>query len=98
MAEISESKMKWLRDQHPRGAQIIAEMTARDTGEDTTAQDVMDSQRSSESASESDVPPYEKWSTKELKAEAGARGLETTGNKSELAARLYTHDEETENS
>lgn len=96
--DLSEAEQKWLRDQHPRGAQIIADMMARDTGESTTAQDVVDAQRSPQSASEPDVPPYEKWSKKELVEETRARGLDTDGNKDELVSRLYTHDEETENS
>lgn len=99
MAEISESKMKWLRDQHPRGAQIIAAMQEKDEGESTTAQEVVDAQRTPQSPSEQDeVPPYEKWSTKELKEEANTRGLDTEGRKSDLVSRLYAHDEETENS
>lgn len=96
--DLSEREQMWLRDQHPRGAQIIADMIARDTGEETTAQEVVDAQRTPQSPSEGgDVPPYEKWSAKELKAEANARGLETDGKKDDLVARLYAHDEETEN-
>lgn len=80
--DLPEDMQVYLRDQHPRGPQIIEEMKARD-GE------------SSDEESSDDVPPYEEWSPKDLKAEAGARGLSVEGNKNTLIQRLYQHDEET---
>lgn len=39
-----------------------------------------------------DVPPYEDWSVKDLKAECEIRGLLVSGNKSDLISRLDEDD------
>jgi len=40
-----------------------------------------------------EIPPYEDWTVKDLKAECSARGLNNAGKKSEVVERLYTDDE-----
>lgn len=81
--DLPEAEQIWLRDQHPRGAQIIAEMNARYESQPVVEED-------------DDVPPYEEWEYKDLQAEAKARGLDASGKKEELVARLNEHDVETE--
>lgn len=80
--DLSEEEQLWLRDQHPRGAQIIEEMKARE--------------EPAEQEPEEDVPPYEQWSYKDLQAEAKARGLSGAGTSEELVTRLNENDAETE--
>lgn len=85
--DLPEETKVYLRDQHPRGAQIIAEMQ----GDDVTPQQVVEEQKEESE----EVPPYEEWTTKDLKGEATARGLSTDGKKEDLVRRLYDHDGET---
>lgn len=40
-----------------------------------------------------EIPPYEEWLVKDLKAELVNRGLNHAGTKAELAERLYIDDE-----
>jgi hypothetical protein len=39
-----------------------------------------------------ELPPYEQWTEKDLRAECLSRGLSTSGTKAELAERLTTRD------
>lgn len=81
--KLPEDYQAWLRDQHPRGAQIIE----------------ANKQKFSEDQSEDEgdeIPPYSAWSKEELVKEAEFRGLSKSGNKEELVARLEAHDEEQE--
>lgn len=80
--DLSEEEQLWLRDQHPRGAQIIAEMKARESGAVVIEDD--------------DVPPYSEWEYKELQAEAKARDLNASGTKEDLISRLNENDAENE--
>lgn len=79
---MDEDYRIWLLDQHPRGAQILAQM---EQSEDNSALSVEEPE---------DVPPYTEWSVEDLRAEAEARGLKKSGNRQELAARLDAHDAE----
>jgi hypothetical protein len=49
--------------------------------------------RKGEDSEEEEVPPYEKWTVADLKAELKARELSTSGKQEELALRLYENDE-----
>lgn len=40
-----------------------------------------------------EIPPYEEWTVKDLKAELSARGLNNAGKKSECVERLYMDDD-----
>lgn len=44
---------------------------------------------------EDDVPPYDQWSTNDLRAEAANRKLDASGNKAALVQRLEDDDRET---
>lgn len=88
--DLSDADKLWLRDQHPRGAAIIAAMKSRDQDEEVTAQEVVQEQRE-------EVPPYEQWSLDDLRNEAAARQLSTKGNQATLAKRLNDHDAAEEN-
>jgi hypothetical protein len=69
----------------------IEEMKAQLEVEEAAALDLLKADE--EAAKSEEAPPYEEWSYNDLKAEAQARGLDTSGKKEELTARLYAHDE-----
>jgi hypothetical protein len=73
-------------------------VSGEEDDEDLRGLDVVPDEPGDDSEPESDeeVPPYEEWSLAELKEEAEARELATTGNKARIIARLEEDDESEE--
>lgn len=82
MAEDDET-YTWLRDQHPRGLQILAQRASEDKGEEVTTQQM---------AKDLEVPPYEQWSYRDLQDECRERELSAKGTKEELVQALNQYD------
>jgi hypothetical protein len=75
----------------------IEEMKAALEAEESAARAAMADEEASASSDAEEAPPYEDWDYPDLKNEAKARGLDQSGKKEDLTARLYAHDEAASN-